>query len=100
MSWFKKIQSVVDPIGSLVSHYGGKRSSSIKNWYGGLNDTLHFWDHERVQRGVKKQWGAKFDPLGNQLSKMFFPSSNSARSYYDANQYGVYGPTGSIVGRF
>lgn len=100
MSFFKKIHSVIDPVGSLVYHYGGKRSSSIKNWYDGLYDTMHFWDYQRVKRGVSKQWSAKFDPLGNQLNKMFFPESHSANSYYANNEYNIYGPTGSIVGRY
>lgn len=100
MSFFKKLHSVVDPIGSLARHYGGKRSSSVRNFYSGLNDTLHFWDPNRVKRGVQKQWSGKYDPLGNQLNKMFFPEANSAQSFYRQNEFGIYGPTGSIVGKY
>ena len=73
---------------------------SSKTWIKGLGNTLQFWDPKKVKKGVRQQWSHSADPLGNQLNKMLFPEANSASSYHAQNEYGIYGPTGSIVGRY
>lgn len=92
MGFFKKIHAFVDPIGAFAA----SKNKKVNNWYKGLDDVLHLWNPSRVKRGIQRQWDA--DPLGKQLNKMFFPSNHSAQSVYQNTQ--VYGPTGSIVGRY
>lgn len=66
----------------------------------GFTKTTKFWDPKAVKKGVKQQWAQ--DPLGRQLNKLMdgFSSRPSSAGGYNTWSQGVYGHTGSIVGRY
>lgn len=72
----------------------------IEKWHRDLTKTFKFWDPKAVKKGVQGQWS--MDPLGRQLNKIMngFSSRPSSAGGYNTWSQGVYGHTGSIVGRY
>lgn len=82
---------------TLGSAFGHKKASP-------LNPFTHgYWTARKVYRGVKRgKWQANLNKLMGMKRHANAYGANSARVYglYASGSPSIYGPTGSIVGRY
>lgn len=76
---FKNVLRVVDPVGSAIA------KKNKHSWFGRVHGRVGSWGY------LKKKWGLSSDKLFGNSAKSAASSSISS---------GMYGPTGSVVGRF
>lgn len=76
---------------TVGSAFGHKKASPL-NWF-----THGYWTARKLYNGVKKgTWKSNIGKLAGMSRHANANGANSASSYYGS----VYGPTGSIVGRY